>query len=248
MAERRMFAKQIVLSDAFLDLPATARCLYFTLAMSADDDGFVNAPKSVMRLCGSSQDDMRVLIGKEFLISFDSGVVVIKHWKAHNYIPKDRYKPTACLAEKAQVELGSDGIYRLVYRMDTDCIQSVYTVDTDCIQSVYTGKDRLGKDSIGKDSIEKKRTRFAPPSLNDILEYCSEKGISIDGEAFIDYYSQQDWKLSNGNKMKNWQSAVNNWYRRQEEWKSKKKVKTDNFNDFDQRTYDDDLEGRLLDL
>ena len=97
MAERRMFAKSIVLSDAFLDMPLSARCLYFTLNMLADDDGFVNNPKSIMRQCGTTEDDLKILLIKKFLLAFESGVIVIKHWKVHNYIQKDRYKKTKYL-------------------------------------------------------------------------------------------------------------------------------------------------------
>ena len=79
MAEKRMFAKSIVLSDAFLDMPMSARSLYFTLGMLADDDGFVGNPRSIMRTIGASDDDMKVLISKRFVLVFDSGVVVIKH-------------------------------------------------------------------------------------------------------------------------------------------------------------------------
>lgn len=94
MPERRMFAKTIVLSDAFLDMPASARCLYFTLGMLADDDGFVNSPRSIMRQCGASEDDMKILLTKKFIIAFENGVIVIKHWRIHNYIQKDRKIPT----------------------------------------------------------------------------------------------------------------------------------------------------------
>ena len=94
MAERRMFAKTIVLSDAFLDMPLSARALYMTLGMVADDDGFVNNPRSIMRQCGASTDDMNVLLAKKFILSFDSGVIVIKHWFIHNWIRQDRLKPT----------------------------------------------------------------------------------------------------------------------------------------------------------
>ena len=89
MAERRMFAKSIVLSDAFLDMPMSARCLYFTLGMLADDEGCIGAPKSIMRQCGASQDDMNILIAKRYVLTFDSGVIVIKHWRLNNYLQKD---------------------------------------------------------------------------------------------------------------------------------------------------------------
>ena len=84
MAEKRMFAKSIVLSDAFLDMPLSARCLYFTLGMLADDMGFIGSPKAIMRQCGASIDDMNVLISKRYVLSFDSGVIVIKHWRINN--------------------------------------------------------------------------------------------------------------------------------------------------------------------
>ena len=107
MAERRMFAKTIVLSDAFLDMPLSTRCLYFTLGMFADDDGFVNNPKSIMRQVGASIDDMNLLIAKKFILSFDSGVIVIKHWRIHNYIQKDRYKETKYIDEPTFKSLSS---------------------------------------------------------------------------------------------------------------------------------------------
>ena len=91
MAERRMFAKTIVLSDAFLDMPINARCLYFTLGMVADDDGFLNSPKSIMRQIRASEGDMMSLVSNKFIIPFESGIVVIKHWRINNYLRNDRY-------------------------------------------------------------------------------------------------------------------------------------------------------------
>jgi hypothetical protein len=111
MAEKRMFAKTIVLSDAFLDMPLTARCLYFTLGMLADDDGFVNNPKGVMRQCGASEDDLRVLLSKKFLLAFESGVIVIKHWRINNYLRNDRYHETAYISEKNELLIDEQGIY-----------------------------------------------------------------------------------------------------------------------------------------
>ena len=94
MAEKRMFSKAITDSDPFLDMPISSQCLYFHLAMWADDDGFVNCAKRVMRSLGASDDDMRVLASKQFVILFPSGVLVIRHWRLHNNLRKDRYKPT----------------------------------------------------------------------------------------------------------------------------------------------------------
>ena len=149
MAERRMFAKTIVDSDMFIDMPMSARLLYYDLAMRADDDGFVNSPKKIMRFVGASMDDMNVLIAKQFIIPFESGVVVIKHWKIHNYIQKDRYKATSYQAEKESLTLKNGTYY-------TDDLPDVSNLDTECIQDVYSldTQDRLGKDRLGKDRLE----------------------------------------------------------------------------------------------
>ena len=101
MAERRMFAKTIIDSDAFLDMPLSTQALYFHLSMRADDDGFINNPKKIQRMVGCSDDDLKLLCAKNFIIPFESGIVVIKHWRIHNYIRNDRYKPTTYADEKA---------------------------------------------------------------------------------------------------------------------------------------------------
>ncbi len=111
MAEKRMFAKSIVLSDAFLDMPMSARCLYFTLGMLADDDGFVGAPKSIMRQCGASQDDLSILLTKRYVLAFESGVIVIKHWRINNYLRNDRYTETTYLEERSELTLDAKGAY-----------------------------------------------------------------------------------------------------------------------------------------
>ena len=136
MAERRMFAKTIIDSDAFIDMPVTARLLYYDLSMRADDDGFVNSPKKIMRMIGASQDDLMLLISKKFLIPFESGVVVIKHWRIQNYIRKDTYNETTYKDEKAMLTLDENKAYKLT------CDEPVYEPSTQV---------RIGKDSLGKD-------------------------------------------------------------------------------------------------
>lgn len=138
MAERRMFAKTIIDSDAFLDMPQSSQLLYFHLSMRADDDGFINNPKAIMRNAKCNDDDIKLLIAKKFIIPFESGVVVIKHWKIHNYIAKDRYKETKYKNEKATLTLDENNSY-------TQCIQPVYGMDTQV---------RLGQVSVGKESID----------------------------------------------------------------------------------------------
>lgn len=146
MAERRMMSKSIIKSDTFLDMPATTQNLYFHMLLDADDDGFINAPKSIMRMIGAKDDDMKVLAAKQFVIPFESGVVVIKDWKIHNYIQNDRYKPST-LPERNLLNIQKDKTYTLK--------DDVSRMDTECIQTVSIGKDRLGKDRIGKDRIGK---------------------------------------------------------------------------------------------
>ena len=151
MAERRMFAKTIIDSDMFIDMPMSARLLYYDLAMRADDDGFVNSPKKIMKFVGASVDDMNVLIARQFIIPFESGVVVIKHWRIHNYIRKDTYKETPYKDEKALLYLDENNGYRLENECPSTNRQR--TVNEPSTQ-VRLGKDRLGKDRLGKDRIE----------------------------------------------------------------------------------------------
>ena len=132
MAERRMFAKSIVLSDAFLDMPLSARCLYFTFGMLADDDGFVGNPKSIIRQCGATQDDMLILLQKRFLLAFDSGIIVIKHWRINNYLKNDRHKDTNYKEELRTLMLDENKAY-------TESNGNVSNLDTKWIPSGYTG-------------------------------------------------------------------------------------------------------------
>lgn len=201
MAERRMFAKTIVLSDAFLDMPLSARCLYFTLGMFADDDGFVNSPKGIMRQAGCSEDDMKVLLAKKFLLAFDSGVIVIKHWRINNYLQKDRYIPTKYGDEKATLSLDENGAYQTAKALP----EPMYT------QEVYT-QDRLGKDRLGKDNSIGNRKRFTAPTKDEVIAYCKERGNRVDPERFIDYYTSNGWRVGK-NPMKDWKAAVRTWER-----------------------------------
>lgn len=162
MAERRMFAKTIIDSDAFLEMPQSSQLLYFHLSMRGDDDGFINKPKSIMTMVGCKDDDLKLLIAKKFIIPFDTGIVVIKHWKIHNYIAKDRYNETKYKDEKSQLVLDENNSYRLISNnMYTDCIQPVYEMDTQV---------RLGKvsiDKINKSSCPK--NKFSDDSIQIIL-------------------------------------------------------------------------------
>lgn len=157
MANRRMFSKDVIDSDRFLDMPPTAQNLYFHLGIQADDDGFVSSPKKVKRACGSADDDLKLLEAKNFIISFKSGVVVITEWKLNNYIQKDRYTSTIHLEEKKHILTTENRSYQYV---DTPCIQDVsemdsqYSIEQNSIGEVRKGKGSKAKDSKAKKSIE----------------------------------------------------------------------------------------------
>ncbi len=161
MAERRMFAKTIIDSDAFLDMPLSTQALYFHLSMRADDDGFVNNPKRIQRMIGASDDDLRLLEAKSFIIRFETGVIVIKHWRINNYIQKDRKKDTEYQDELELLEVKKNGAYTL-------CIQNGSKLDTQ-----YS----IGKDSIEKDSnniLSSSQDNSTPP-YDEIINYLNEK-------------------------------------------------------------------------
>ena len=134
-----MFSKTIIDSDAFLDMPMSTQTLYFHLSMRADDDGFINNPKKIQRMIGATDDDLKLLIAKNFIILFESGVIVIKHWRIHNYIRNDRYKPTNYQDERALLSVKENGTYTLGIPNDYQVVDKMET------------QVRIGKDSIGKD-------------------------------------------------------------------------------------------------
>lgn len=166
MAERRMFAKTIVESDAFLEMPLSSQALYFHCGMIADDDGFVGGPRRLLRNVGASEDDLRILIAKRFVIPFDSGVLVVKHWRMNNYIQKDRYKPTPYQDEIRMLGVKENNAYTLTGHQavleepaarsnsneNAECIQTVSNMDTTCIHRLGKDRDRvrLGQDSISE--------------------------------------------------------------------------------------------------
>ena len=169
-----MFAKTIIDSDAFIDMPLSTQALYFHLSMRADDDGFINNPKKIQRMIGCADDDLKVLVAKRFILPFDSGVVVIKHWKIHNYIRNDRYKETVYQDEKAQLALKDNGAYT---EMDTDGIpsgnQAVYHLET----QVSKGKS---KDRVSIEVVEVSAMADSDNSTN--VENSVEKIEAVGGK------------------------------------------------------------------
>lgn len=189
MAERRMFAKTIIDSDAFLEMPISARLLYYDLSMRADDDGFVNSPKKIMRMIGATNDDMNVLILRKFIIPFESGIVVIKHWRIHNYIRKDTYSETPYKEEKELLELDENKSYKLKNDI------SRLAVDEPSTQV------RIGKDSIGKDRVDK----------NNILPAFEEKSSPASAKASKHKYGEYKNVLLKDEELQKLKEEYQNW-------------------------------------
>lgn len=212
MAERRMFAKSIIDSDAFLDMPLSAQALYFHLSMRADDEGFLGNAKRVRTMIGASEDDFKLLIVKRFVIVFEDGITVIRHWRVHNIVQKDRFKETIYVDERAR--LGFDKNKTYTECVETPCIQVGNETET----QVRLGKERLGKERLSEESASPSaaasNSRFVKPTLEEIVEFCSERNSNIDPQAFFDFYESVGWKV--GNKpMKDWRACVRTWERRQ---------------------------------
>ena len=169
MAERRMFSKTIINSDLFLDLPSSAQNLYFHLSLNADDEGFVNSPKKIMKYVNSQIEDMELLVENGFIKKFDSGIVVIIHWNLHNYIQKDRFKATIYQKEKQQLVL-----YGKKYVTKDEYTQSVSNEDTSCV-SILETQDRLDKNNEEQNRLE----------LDGILEKIENKKVREKFESFV---------------------------------------------------------------
>ncbi len=157
-----MFSKTIVDSDAFLDIPLTTQGLYFHLSMRADDDGFLNSAKKIQKMVGATDQDLSFLIQKKFIIMFDDGVCLIKHWKINNYIAKDRYKKSVYDNHKKQIEIKENGAYTRI-----QCIQSVDNVH-DRIQSV--DNVHADKISLDKNRIDTTLSHARPENVDNSMD------------------------------------------------------------------------------
>lgn len=257
MAERRMFAKTIIDSDAFLDMPLSTQSLYFHLSMRADDDGFINNPKKIQRMVGCADDDLKLLIAKNFIIPFESGIVVIKHWKIHNYIRNDRYKETVYQDEKAMLDIKENKAYTLG-------IPNGYQGDT----QVRLGKVSIDKDSIedisGSDEPEPAPAKKSKPVKHKYGEYKNVLLTDDELEKLKAEYSDYEERIerlssyvaSTGKPYKSHYATIRNWARKDAERPVRKEIVPDwmkktprnSFNSFSQqREYDyDELEKGLF--
>jgi len=203
MADKRMMSRKIVESDAFYDLEPMQQALYFHLCMEADDDGFINNPKSIARGMGASIDDINALIDARFIISFSSGVVCIKHWRINNTIQKDRYKETTYKEEKALLKIKENGAYTLDTQehetLDTQEVESLDTQETETLDTqeadfVYP-QNRLDKNRLDKNSIDKRESKerendslsdtdtepfHVPQSVDDLYDFLPKIQLYVD--------------------------------------------------------------------
>lgn len=180
-----MFTKKITDSDAFLDMPMSTQCLYFHLNMNADDDGFVNNPKKIQRMIGASDDDVRILLSKSFILCFDNGVIVIKHWRMHNTLRKDRYKATNYQEEFNTLGLKENGTY--TWQPNGNQVATQYRLEENSLDK--DSKDKNNKHKYGEyknvllsdEDMEKLKTEF-PTDYEERIErlssYMASKGTS----------------------------------------------------------------------
>lgn len=201
LAERRMFSKTIIDSDLFLDMSLSTQALYFHLSMRADDDGFVNNPKKIQRMIGAGDDELKMLIAKQFIIPFESGICVIKHWRIHNFIRNDRYKQTLYTNELEQLALTNSKDYELKKvgipndnQKSTSGIPTVSKRETQ--DRIELGKDRLGEDRLGSSSSKKEVEEEElidsdESSLEEIMRICQKLDFhlkKVDAKDFIEIY------------------------------------------------------------
>lgn len=199
-----MFSKAVIGSARFLRMPPSSRLLYYDLGMEADDDGCVEA-FSVMRKTGATEDDLRVLVSKGFVrVLNDDLVAYILDWDKNNQIRKDRYHPgiyKSLILEACSVVVG--------------CFDSQTTTDCQPSDNQTATEVRLGKARVGEDRTEgaakPPRTRFVPPSVEEVRAYCKEKGYGIDPERFVDYYQANGWVQGKGKPIKDWKACVRTW-------------------------------------
>lgn len=225
MAERRMFAKSIIDSDLFLDMPATTQLLYFHLGMRADDDGFIANPKSIMRAVACSHDDLSLLIEKGFVIKFDSGVIVIRHWKINNSIRGDRKIPTKC-KEKSLIDIDNEDAYQFCACQPNDN-QVPTTCQPDANQ--MTAQDRLGKDRLDSfylarcEEVSTSQQGFNRPMLKEVEAYAKAENIQTDVQRFYSYYEEHGWKDKKGRDVASrWKATLKRWGEQEGKYPEKK--------------------------
>jgi len=221
MAQRRMFSLKIIDTDNFIDMPISTRLLYYDLSMRADDDGFVSSPKKIIKIIGASTDDLKLLRAKDYIIAFENGVCVIKDWRIHNYIQKDRYQRTMYTKEMEQLTTDRNRSYNInkeeLSTMDTKYIHSVHKMDT----QVRLGKVRIGKDRINNNKISnnKEQTSEKKEKLLDCVLLSASEQKKLMERFSVEGFKERvralnDGIMSKGYKYKSHYHTILSWERK----------------------------------
>lgn len=224
MSRKRMFDNEIINQDSFFDLPTEAKALYFLLGMEADDEGFVS-PKRILRLHGISDDSLKLLIVKEYLIPFESGVVVITDWKRNNYLDKNRIRETIYVNEKKQISYNEEKVkYVFVGETANPLLPNVKQMLNESLTDVKPVENSIVENRGEKNSIKIKKTK---PTLEEIKRYIEDKKLNVDANDFFQYFEEGNWIDSKGNKVKNWKQKLLTWNR----YRSRNNRNSNNYND-----------------
>lgn len=211
MAERRMLTKKVTDDGDFINLSSSAQALYLHLTMCADDDGFTNQIAVSMFKAHASVQDLEALLTNRFLYQFENGVLVITHWRMANALRKDRYTKTKFTDELSRLSLDETGEYGLVANwLPSGC------------QMVAPSKDKDNKEETHLKVGKEESRRFVPPTPTEVGQYAIEKGLTIDGDKFCDFYESKGWMVGK-NKMKDWKAAVRGWCSRDAQTASPKR-------------------------
>lgn len=209
MAQKRMFDKRVVGTDKFMDLPISAKALYFIGGMEADDRGFFQ-PRKIQKMYGFSEDDFKVLIAKEYFIVFDNGVMVITDWQKNNWLDKRRIRETEYIDELKTLVLLNE---KYTKKTSAKRMLSEYSIE---------------ENSIEENSIIKERKKFIKPTIEEIKKYCQERKNNIEANKFFDFYEAKNWFIGK-NKMVDWKACIRTWEKRENKpnWIDKSISKTE---------------------
>lgn len=207
MAEKRMLTKKVTDDDSFQNLSASAQALYLHLTMCADDDGFCRQVNASMFKAHASVQDLEALLSARFLLQFETGVIVIKHWRMANALRKDRYTPTAFQEELSRLDIKENGAY--TERLPSGCQMVTRRLPSGCPSIDKYSLDNDSLDYKGADE-PRKPTKFSRPSLEEVKAYCAERHNNVDPQRFIDHYDAVGWKVGKA-PMKDWRAAVRTW-------------------------------------
>lgn len=223
MADRRMITRKVTDDDNFVALSSSAQALYLHLNMSADDDGFCNQISTAMFRSHASVQDLEALLSKRFLLQFDNGVIVIKHWRMANALRKDRYTPTAFQEEMAKLKLKENNAYTMAEDEVAAWLPDGCQMVAERLPQARQDQNRIDQNSIDKASQ-------GAPSLDDVKKYAQETGSNVDPERFYQFYSDKDWMTGN-EPINDWKALFRKWSAGEKPKKPKQYVTSAEYNE-----------------